>query len=266
MGANIINFILSILTPKVFVKLLAYFILFIFIIFLHHQAKNLKEFYKRFFSLISIDLTGRLLSLFISLYILLPYIKLIKPFELVSIKSMNIPMYSKVVIGLLLVDFFQYLTHRLHHRVPILWRLHRLHHFDKLVNALTVLSNHPLEAFSMFILHTFLYVVLDIPLECIYYYTFIAAFHGPVGHSKIKLPKKLEKYLSTIFVTPSFHRIHHLVYMKEGNSNFGGILSIWDKLLSTATYESNKPIIYGISKEQSPRNYRFLDLILNPMK
>ena len=55
--------------------------------------------------------------------------------------------------------------------------------------------------------------------------------------------------LRIVFVTPGMHRLHHSVRMDEGNSNFGVLLSIWDRLFGTyrrRTYEDRLRMPVGV--------------------
>ena len=110
--------------------------------------------------------------------ILIPFVMLVAPLQLFSIAQLDISGFAKVVLSILILDFIMYVTHRLHHSIPILWRLHRLHHSDPEINAQTTLLHHPLEVISNTLLLILGAVILDIPAICIFYYSIILGIYS----------------------------------------------------------------------------------------
>ena len=213
------------------------------------------------------ELLSKSLGVYISVAFLLELVNFISPFELMSISNLNMPKSINFVMSILLVDCFHYISHRLHHSIPLLWRFHRLHHSDKRVNSITSFIHHPFETISSFFIGIFMYVIFDIPVIAILCHSLLAVIHTPFTHTTLHIPKHIEKILSYLIITPSFHRIHHSRDMKEGNSNFGNIFPFWDKLFGTyipKTYTQMKTIKFGINLNETPDANSLKEYLINP--
>ncbi len=147
--------------------------------------------------------------------------------------AMGLPVWLLVVVSLLLIDLVAYLAHLIFHAVPWLWRLHRTHHSDIQVDASTGIRHHPLEALIGGVAQFCLMAVLGVPLLVLMGYGVLAVVWQFVTHLDIALPEPVDRVLRTVIVTPGMHRVHHSVRMDEGNSNFGMVFSIWDRLFGT---------------------------------
>lgn len=175
--------------------------------------------------------------------------------KLLSISRWPIPDWLLFVGSFLLLDLMHYLLHRLSHRVPVLWRLHAIHHSDEHVTAMTGLMHHPLETMLTAVVHFLLAVMLGIPVLVYFYYGLSFAVHSTLTHVDFRLPAWLDKVLQWVIVTPDMHRIHHSLDMREGNANFGSMFSIWDRLSGTliaqpaksgANFRMGVPVAEGI--------------------
>ena len=204
--------------------------------------------------------------LFFSLVVFFPLLGLLVPFNIFSFSSWDVHPVVNFFICFLLIDFFHYVLHRLHHSIPLLWRFHRLHHSDKDVDVMTSWLHHPFEAISIYFLITFMYVMFDIPLEFIYTYSIIFILHVAFTHTKMYVPDHIDRWLRYFIVTPNAHRLHHSIDIKEGNSNFGQIFLFWDVLFNTHLKSNSYLINCGIECSQSPSNYCLKDFLYNPFK
>jgi sterol desaturase/sphingolipid hydroxylase (fatty acid hydroxylase superfamily) len=149
----------------------------------------------------------------------------------------------------------------------MLWRLHRAHHSDKGVNSITSFIHHPFETISTFFIGISMYVIFDIPVVAILCHSILMVIHSPFSHTSLHIPRHIEKILSYVIVTPNFHRAHHSLDMKEGNSNFGIIFPFWDRLFGTyirKTYPQMKAIKFGISLRESPSGNSLKEYLINP--
>jgi sterol desaturase/sphingolipid hydroxylase (fatty acid hydroxylase superfamily) len=143
----------------------------------------------------------------------------------------------------------RYLVHRCEHAVPLFWRFHALHHSDPDVDVTTSVRHHPLEYLLGSLVYWLAVIVLDVPAV-------VAVIHGlavfgtaAVQHANICLPERLDRWLQPILVTVDMHRIHHSVVFGEANSNYGAVLSIWDRLFGTYTSISraqHERIVFGV--------------------
>lgn len=160
-------------------------------------------------------------------------IMMFAPLKLLSIAKLNFPPFLIFSIGFLFLDFLTYAIHRLSHRVTVLWRLHAIHHSDEHVTALSAVLHHPFETLANFTLVMFFSVIVGVPILVLVIYSFVGAAHNAFAHADIVLPHWIDRPLRYLVVTPDIHRTHHSARFDEGNSNFGQIFTIWDRLLGT---------------------------------
>jgi sterol desaturase/sphingolipid hydroxylase (fatty acid hydroxylase superfamily) len=150
-----------------------------------------------------------------------------------GLAGLDWPVEVTVTLGVLVVDALNYATHRAAHLIPWWWRLHRLHHSDTVVDASTTLRHHPLESLLTNFVLLVCYAALGLPLYSILIHGLLVLLHGPFTHANIRIPARLDRVLRWVVITPDMHRIHHSVRMDEGNSNFGSVLTWWDRLGGT---------------------------------
>ena len=200
-------------------------------------------------------------------YIVLLLVNFVAPFEIFSFSNMPVPKTLNIILSFLFIDFISYALHWLFHRIPFFWRIHRLHHSDEEVDTITTLFHHPLERVADIFLNIIIFVLFDVPVPVILLYGFISALIAPLSHIKILFPKKLNTVISYFIVTQNFHRVHHSLDLKEGNSNFGIVFSWWDKLFRTYTYKTNEQldkIKFGINFKETPSKNSIKEYLINP--
>jgi sterol desaturase/sphingolipid hydroxylase (fatty acid hydroxylase superfamily) len=257
------------MTFEYWIYVVTYISIFGFFVAERYKQGRVFSITKRDILFLLIDIIAKLVHLTLAVYAMLGVVNFISPFEILSLANLPIPMFLNVVIAFLLVDLFHYLSHRLHHKVPILWRFHRLHHSDKKVDVLTTFLHHPFEIISTFLVNVTCYVLLDIPVIIILGYALFSAVHSPFTHTTLFLHEKLDRFLSYFIITPNFHRLHHSLDVKEGNSNFGIVFPFWDKLFGTCCYVSNRAVSeikFGVSADKSPQLLSFKELLVNPFR
>ena len=154
-------------------------------------------------------------------------------YDFVDFSAPVLPNILSYVLCFLFIDFIYYALHRLSHHIPILWRLHKVHHSDDRMTASTGLVHHPLEALFIGVTAFSIYVIVNMPVGVILFYGAINSLHIAFVHSNMRLPFWLDFGLSKIIYTPSLHKIHHSIRMDEGNSNFGMIFVLWDRVLAS---------------------------------
>ena len=159
------------------------------------------------------------------------------------------------------------MIHRVSHKIPYLWKLHRLHHSDQKVDAVTTFLHHPFEIIVNSLLIIALYVVFDIPVVVIVWFSYFGAVHSAFTHTELLIPEKIDRYLKYFIITPNIHRIHHSQDMKEGNSNFGNVFPWWDMLFKTYEHknaENLNQLEFGINAKESPKSNSIKSLLINP--
>jgi sterol desaturase/sphingolipid hydroxylase (fatty acid hydroxylase superfamily) len=143
------------------------------------------------------------------------------------------PLAIKIVATVALASFSAYLLHLMSHRVPLLWRLHSIHHTDTFLDVTTSLRIHPLEqALSISITCVLVLIFGHAPVVLMAYLA-VESIVVIFSHSQFRLPAGLERIASLVLVTPAIHHIHHSAYQPETDSNYGNALIIWDRLLGT---------------------------------
>ena len=142
---------------------------------------------------------------------------------------------QEIIIAVIILDFVVYLWHILLHRLPFLWRFHLVHHVDTRLDFSSGTRFHLGEMLGSMIFHLPWYFILGISLDALIINQVCMIIFTQFGHSNLKLPKWLDEPLRTIFVTSNFHQVHHSNIPHEFHSNYGHMLSIWDRLIRTYT-------------------------------
>jgi sterol desaturase/sphingolipid hydroxylase (fatty acid hydroxylase superfamily) len=137
---------------------------------------------------------------------------------------------ENLVFDLLLLDLWIYFWHRLNHIVPFLWRFHEVHHLDETLDASSALRFHFGEVFISSVARAGIIIVLGVSFRSVVVFETVLAVATMFHHSNLQLPKKLEKFLSYLVVTPSIHWVHHHAKQEDTDSNYSTVLSIWDHL------------------------------------
>lgn len=138
-----------------------------------------------------------------------------------------------IPVSVLGMDLVSYFWHRANHSVPFLWRFHQAHHSDSDYTVTTALRFHPGELLLALPLRLLAVAVLGVPVAGVIVFEVIFAFTNFCEHGNIDLPRKLERALGRVFVTPALHRRHHSREALLLDTNYGTIFSLWDRLLGS---------------------------------
>ena len=144
--------------------------------------------------------------------------------------ALRAPDWLAGLASLLALDFVIWAQHVVFHRVPALWRLHRMHHADLDYDLTTALRFHPLEIAISFVVKIAAVVALGAPAWTALAFEILLNGLALFNHANAALPKMLEPVVRVILVTPDMHRVHHSIDPAETHSNFGFNLSLWDRL------------------------------------
>ena len=159
----------------------------------------------------------------------------------------GLTLWGEIILGVLLLDFVgAYLPHYTEHRIKPLWMIHLVHHSDPNVDTTTANRHHPLESiirFSFTLLGVF---IIGTSIGIVMLYQALSLVSTQFNHANIRLPKKLDQWISYIIVSPDMHKIHHHYRLPYTDTNFGNIFSIWDRMLGTFSNYEREKIIYGI--------------------
>lgn len=153
--------------------------------------------------------------------------------------SLDVPLWLAVVATVLIFDFAIWAQHLITHKVPILWRLHRVHHADRDMDVTTAIRFHPVEIALSMLLKIGLVYLLGPPAIGIVLFEIILNGTAMFNHANIRLPLWLDAMVRQVLVTPDMHRVHHSVHRYEHDSNYGFALSIWDRMFGTYIPQPN---------------------------
>ncbi len=143
------------------------------------------------------------------------------------------PLPVRVVIAVIVIDFADYWRHRAHHRFEWLWRMHRAHHMDNEADATTGLRGHPLELSLAWPWFALWVAALGLDPWSLAARTLCTSVALGWHHSAFKLPLPLERAIALVTPTPRIHRQHHSRDITRTNSNYGTLLTWWDRLFGT---------------------------------
>ncbi|MCY4524154.1 MAG: sterol desaturase family protein [Halobacteriovoraceae bacterium] len=138
-----------------------------------------------------------------------------------------------VLLTILILEWAVYVQHVLFHKVPFLWRLHRVHHCDTSIDFTTALRFHPLEILISLFFKGFIIFFMGLSVNGVIIFEILLNSIAMFNHANLRLPNMLENFLRMFIVTPEMHRIHHSKELEEHNKNFSFGLSIWDRIFKT---------------------------------
>ena len=166
-----------------------------------------------------------------------------------------------VIASIIIMDFVIYIQHVMVHAIPVLWRLHRVHHADLDYDVTTGARFHTIEIILSMLIKFATILLLGPPVVAVIIFEVILNATAMFNHGNIGLPKTLDKYLRFLLVTPDMHRVHHSVEDDEANSNFGFSLSWWDRLFGTYRDQprgGHIDMTIGINKFREPKQVAWL--------
>ena len=159
----------------------------------------------------------------------------------------ELPIWIELLMAILVLDFIaQFGVHYLLHQVQWMWRLHLVHHSDTHIDATSGTRHHPLDFIIRELFALLAVVIMGMPIAFYFFYRILTIFFTYWTHADIKLPRKLDKGLSYLIVTPTMHKFHHHHKMPWTDTNYGNVFSIWDRIFGTYLYENPDDIIYGL--------------------
>lgn len=238
------------LTPSA-IKPISFIVVFSLCLFFEHTKACFEHNYKRRFAIN-----------FLLLFLSIGTIQLLMPiplYELLHSSSLfELPPFIGLALTLLSFDFLIYWQHRLFHKIPFLWRIHRVHHCDTSMDLSTGLRFHPLEILISFLYKLFFIFLFDIPYIYFLIYETLLFSMSLFNHSNLAISPMADRILRKIIVTPSMHYPHHHPDKAHTNSNYGNFLSLWDRLFRSYNSSSTRDFgVNGITEDQA-KSLRFL--------
>jgi sterol desaturase/sphingolipid hydroxylase (fatty acid hydroxylase superfamily) len=185
--------------------------------------------------------------------------------QLGVLNLVSMPAWLRILITVAVLDFMLYVWHFLNHEMPLFWRFHRVHHSDLNLDVSSALRFHLGELSLSAVIKISLIYFLGADIRGVVVFEILVVLTSQFQHSNIRLPAWFEKLWLVMFVPPSMHRIHHSVVIKERNTNYGTIVSIWDKMLGTFLYNLDQSRIrIGVGAYTQAEKVRFTNLLVMP--
>jgi len=182
------------------------------------------------------------------------------------LNNIQLPYWLSVGLGVLALDLVIYLQHLMFHAIPLLWRLHMMHHADLDIDVTTGLRFHPVEIIVSMIIKLSAVAAIGPPALAVLVFEVTLNATAMFNHSNVKMPFHVDKILRLLVVTPDMHRVHHSVIIRETNSNFGFNFPWWDRLFGTYRSQpvaGHEGMTIGLSQFRDPkRNNLFRMLVL----
>ncbi len=178
-----------------------------------------------------------------------------------------VPWPVKLVFVLVSFDLLEWARHRLHHRVPVLWRLHRVHHSDPHLDASTAVRGHPLEGLLAWLYFSVFILVLGVDALSLAVRALLVAVALAWHHSVLRVPRRVDQLISFITPTPRTHRMHHSRDVRFTDTNYGTLLTWWDRLFGTFTTPRSEPEPQtGLEGFDTPRHQSLTGLLRLPFE
>lgn len=171
--------------------------------------------------------------------------------------------------GLLWMDLVSYGIHRLSHEIPLLWRVHRVHHTDPDVDVSTARRHHPLEPLFTAPIAALAALAFGVPPVVLLLYWVVTGLTSLFQHGNAGLHNALERPLRKLLVTPAFHLVHHSARRAETDSNYGQVFPWWDRLFGTYCAEPDGGLLgmtIGLAEFRSARDQHLDRLLLQPFR
>ena len=185
------------------------------------------------------------------------------------LNAIALPYELAVLCSVVLLDFAIYLQHVLFHAVPVLWRLHRMHHADQDFDVTTGARFHPIEIVLSMVLKLAVVVALGPPVLGVLIFEVLLNGTAMFNHANARLPLGADRVLRLLVVTPDMHRVHHSVTPEEANSNFGFNLPWWDRLLGTyraQPAQGHEAMTIGIDQFREAADQQLHNMLVQPFR
>jgi sterol desaturase/sphingolipid hydroxylase (fatty acid hydroxylase superfamily) len=183
--------------------------------------------------------------------------------------ALALPGWLEAALAVALLDLAIWAQHVVFHRLPPLWRLHRMHHADLDLDVSSGGRFHPLEILlSIAIKFTVIVALGASPLAVLIFEVLLNA-SSMFNHSNVAIPQAVDRLLRLAVVTPDMHRVHHSVRRDETDSNFGFCMPWWDRAFGTyaaAPRAGQEGMTIGLPAFRDPAELRLDRLLTQPFR
>jgi exosortase len=183
------------------------------------------------------------------------------------VSRMGLPFAVELLLTFLVLDLWRYWEHRFFHRIPWLWRVHLVHHSDTQIDVTTSERHHPLEFILGTVVMMGLIAALGLPAGAVGIYLLAATVVALYSHANLRLDPSLDRLLRRLVVTPSQHAVHHSDLQPETDSNYGSVLTVWDRFFGTYVDPQDARIPrFGLDYFRRPGDARLLRVLQQPFR
>jgi len=177
------------------------------------------------------------------------------------------PAWFNFIFSVLILDMLIYWQHVFFHQMPLLWRIHRMHHADVDIDASTGIRFHPIEIFLSMLIKLCAVAILGAPAAAVVTFEILLNGCATFNHANVRLPIKLDKLLRLLMVTPDMHRVHHSTDMSEANMNYGFNFPWWDRMFRTYKAQPDRgheDMFIGLNIFREPKFIRLTQMLSIP--
>jgi sterol desaturase/sphingolipid hydroxylase (fatty acid hydroxylase superfamily) len=180
-----------------------------------------------------------------------------------------VPFVAATLASVVLLDLAIYLQHVLFHAVPVLWRLHRMHHADLDIDVTTGVRFHPVEILLSLLIKFGVIALLGAPALAVLIFEVLLNATSMFNHGNVRMPAAVDRIVRLLVVTPDMHRVHHSIARAETNSNFGFNFPWWDRLFGTYRAQpaaGHEGMTIGLEVFRDPAELRLDRMLLQPLR
>jgi sterol desaturase/sphingolipid hydroxylase (fatty acid hydroxylase superfamily) len=179
------------------------------------------------------------------------------------------PIWLEIILTVIVLDFAIYWQHVASHKLPLLWRVHRVHHADRDLDASSGLRFHPVEIALSMIYKFAVIILLGAPPLGVFVFEVLLNGSAMFNHANFRLPLALDRLLRMFIVTPDMHRVHHSILRREADTNYGFALSIWDRMFGSYTEQpenGHDGMTLGLAEQQTSRPSQLIWCLTFPFR
>jgi sterol desaturase/sphingolipid hydroxylase (fatty acid hydroxylase superfamily) len=177
----------------------------------------------------------------------------------------DLPVWVKLIAGVAMIDLVSYWFHRMAHRVPLVWRFHRVHHSDTSMDSSTFFRAHPLELFFWFGTSNIIAAgIFGLDLMTLGLYFLVAIPFFILEHTNLRFPRWIDKTFGWVFTTPNLHKVHHEKDQHYTDSNYADIFILWDRIFGTYKYKPAEELNIGLEEFDDDEKQKFWYLFKSP--
>jgi sterol desaturase/sphingolipid hydroxylase (fatty acid hydroxylase superfamily) len=181
--------------------------------------------------------------------------------------AVALPAWTSTLAVLLVLDLSFYAAHVAMHRLPALWRFHRVHHSDPAVDVTTTIRQHPGESLIRYAFTAVFALPLGASPAAFALYRSAVALSGLLEHANLRAPQWLDAWLSLVFTWPTVHKVHHSRDARLTDTNYGNLVSWWDRLFGTFTpAREGREVAYGLDGLDDPATQTTAGLLALPFR